>query len=532
MCVFAKIELIPENHWLGFKLILIFIFLTLSIVRGQNIPLNHDILFLNESRNDSLRHTSVKSLNNDHLGYFKPDYDTLSVKNKLFRFLANDNFIHFKDKDYEIIANPILDISLGQSNDGFDDYIFYNRRGFIIQGHIENKLTFGSYLTENLARFPEHIYNYSKEQRVLPLMGKVKGFGEQHVLDYATANGWISYPVLKRIKMEFGHGYHFFGEGYRSLFLSDHSYYYPYFKVTTDLGRLKYINLYTIFQDINFTLASGIYGRKYAGIHYLSYDISDKWNVGLFEAVVWGDSSNTRKFDINYLNPIILYRPIEFSLGSDGGNALMGMHAKYKPCRYSVFYFQFLLDDIKSSELKKGYWKNKHAIQIGTKQFDLFKIKGLGFNTEFNWVKPYTYSHFDGIMNFGHYNSPLAHPYGANFHELNNILRYNVKRMSFKLQFSHTVIGLDSMGSNWGQNIYISYDDNEMDYGNKILQGVNTKLNTINIEFSYDLNPNYFLQFYASAYIRSKKNALIEENNFFFLFGIRTSIFNSYLDIL
>ena len=75
----------------------------------------------------------------------------------------------------------------------------------------------------------------------------------------------------------------------------------------------------------------------------------------------------------------------------------------------------------KTSELKNGYWKNKYAFQLGTKQFDLFKIKGLGLNSEFNWVKPYTYSHFEGIMNYGHFNSPLAHPYGANFYELNNI---------------------------------------------------------------------------------------------------------------
>ncbi|HIF14624.1 MAG TPA: hypothetical protein EYQ86_04605, partial [Bacteroidetes bacterium] len=109
MCVFAKIELIPENHWLGFKLLCILLYYSFSNVYAQNLPLNNDILFLHESRNDTLRHTSVKSLNNYHFGHFKPDYDTLSVKNKLFRFLANNNFIHFKDKNYEIIANPILD---------------------------------------------------------------------------------------------------------------------------------------------------------------------------------------------------------------------------------------------------------------------------------------------------------------------------------------------------------------------------------------------------------------------------------------
>ena len=33
-----------------------------------------------------------------------------------------------------------------------------------------------------------------------------------------------------------------------------------------------------------------------------------------------------RGYEISYLNPIIFYRPVEYSMGSNKGNALMGLN--------------------------------------------------------------------------------------------------------------------------------------------------------------------------------------------------------------
>lgn len=46
------------------------------------------------------------------------------------------------------------------------------------------------------------------------------------------------------------------------------------------------------------------YATKFMANHYLSWNVSNKLNLGFFESVVWTDSNN-RGFDINFVNPII-----------------------------------------------------------------------------------------------------------------------------------------------------------------------------------------------------------------------------------
>ena len=73
----------------------------------------------------------------------------------------------------------------------------------------------------------------------------------------------------------------------------------------------------------------GAFLTKYMANHYLSWNVSKRLNVGLFESVIW-DNSNDRGFDVNYLNPIVFFRAIEFESGQDAGNAILGASAKYK----------------------------------------------------------------------------------------------------------------------------------------------------------------------------------------------------------
>ena len=65
-----------------------------------------------------------------------------------------------------------------------------------------------------------------------------------------------------------------------------------------------------------------------------------------------------------------------------------------------------------------GYWGNKFAFQLGAKYYDAFKVKGLMLQGEFNWVRPYTYSHGEVELNAGHYNQAITHLWGGNFYEV------------------------------------------------------------------------------------------------------------------
>jgi hypothetical protein len=297
------------------------------------------------------------------------------------------------------------------------------------------------------------------EKRVIP--GANYAYGTKLGWCSRDLNFYLSYNISKYFNVQAGKGKNFFGEGYRSLLISDNAASYPMFKITTTIWRIKYVNLYTMFNDVSESGGKvSKFKGKYSAMHYLSINLTKRINFGFFEAIVWQakDSINTRGFDVNYLNPVVFYRPVEFSLGSPD-NALMGFNLSYLFARNQQFYAQFLMDEFNLSHIRKqdGWWANKQAYQAGLKSFDLFRIKNLMFQTEYNYIRPYTYSHISPTQNYGHYNQPLAHPLGANLQESVSFLRYKYRHFYFEAQFSYIIMGTDTGNVNYGGNIYKSY---------------------------------------------------------------------------
>ena len=101
-------------------------------------------------------------------------------------------------------------------------------------------------------------------------------------------------------------------------------------------------------------------------------------------------------FDISFFNPIIFYRAVEFSNGGDfSGNVQVGLDLKYRVTDNISLYSQLLIDELRVSEAfdNSGWWANKFAVQLGGKYYNAFKVDGLTLQGEFNWVRPYTFSH-------------------------------------------------------------------------------------------------------------------------------------------
>ena len=80
----------------------------------------------------------------------------------------------------------------------------------------------------------------------------------------------------------------------------------------TEFWKVKYYNHFTTFYDI---YNSDISQKKHGAFHYLDYAVNNNLTIGLFEAIIWQsrDENFERGFDVHYLNPIIFYRPVEFS---------------------------------------------------------------------------------------------------------------------------------------------------------------------------------------------------------------------------
>ena len=172
------------------------------------------------------------------------------------------------------------------------------------------------------------------------------------------------------------------------------------------------------------------YAKKYMSAHYLSYNLNDKFSIGMYEAIVWKTNRNlgSNGFDINYLNPVIFLRPVEYSINSPD-NVLIGLNFKYNLTSKSNLYSQIVLDEFTINEMREnnGYWANKYGYQLGYKCFDFLNLPNLTFHVERNYVRPYTYSHWNE-SNYGHYNEELAHPLGSNFSENILILSYRKNR--------------------------------------------------------------------------------------------------------
>ena len=179
---------------------------------------------------------------------------------------------------------------------------------------------------------------------------------------------------------------------------------------------------------------------------------------------------------------------------------------------------------------KNGYWANKWAIQLGFRGSDLFNVQRLNYLAEFNTARPYTYAHFDRISNYGHYNQPLAHPFGANFREFLGLLNYSYKRFDFQGQLVYARYGLDPAGTNYGKDIFKDYTTRVADYGNSVGQGLATNLYIANAKVAYLINPKYNLKLELGGLLRKESNNLGANNTSLITFGLRSSFRNLYQD--
>ena len=105
--------------------------------------------------------------------------------------------------------------------------VYRNTRGVRIDGNASQFLSFTSSFYENQATFPQYISQKIASSLVIPSQGYYKPYGNKGY-DFAWVEGNLSILAAKNLILEIGYGKRFFGEGYRSLLLSDYSFVYPY----------------------------------------------------------------------------------------------------------------------------------------------------------------------------------------------------------------------------------------------------------------------------------------------------------------
>lgn len=481
------------------------------------------------------------------------------------RFSANPekkfssrSLLQYGKKDWKLTINPLFDLTYDSEN------FWYSSLGAMIPGKASGGLDIGLEVGDNihlgyrrmqtvassgysiiLVRGAVQYINSNAYLRTLPGEGLDLYLNKSYwYYNYQSrfTESWVSWTPHKFVQIMAGQGKHFFGEGYRSLALSDNAYNYPYLRLTTTFWKIKYTNLFAAPENLFFMDNGNIRpSRKSIAVQSLEMKLSRRWFLTLLESVVWErtQTGGNKTWDLNYLNPAVFYHPINYSLNSMG-NALLALGLKYKVSNNITAYGQFILDDFNFEGLRtgNGFFQNKVAGQIGMKAFDLFNLKGFIVLAELNMIRPYTYSNRQAGINYSHQAQALAHPSGANILEPLLILNYMHKGWTLELKTIYAISGKDNLYTHNGSDIMKDESwVNPYSYGNVFLQGirVNSFRNELRIAKIIHqpsmLSAEFILGTIISkdSYYYNTPNWGVDQRVFVGL-GIRCQLYNFYRD--
>ena len=521
-----------------------------------NVPFSHSYYSQFDAslnRVGSNNHTASKPYTYVEVSKY---YDFKAVNEKLkkntsgwwSRKLWNESMVEIQGEGYWFTLNPILDLQAGTATHGAVSRTYINTRGLNFRGGLGKDINFTATVFESQGRFAGYFNRYAEsikpaggDPAIIPGMGIAKRF-KTDGYDFPLAEANLTFAPNKYIDLQLGYGRNFIGDGYRSLLESDGASPYPYVKINTNFWKIKYTNTYMWLKDVRpAATIERTYSTKFMANHYLSWNVSNKFNIGLFESVVWTNTNN-RGFDMSFVNPIIFYRSVEFASSARTGNALLGLTYKYKVNNQINTYGQFLLDEFSLGEVKKGNssWKNKFGYQLGVKYYNAFKVDNLVLQLEYNHVRPYVYSHSNPITNYAHNNQSIGHQWGGNFKEFLAIARYHKGRYYGDAKFTIGTRGLDfdtiTDSYNYGGNIYKDYDENRpFDSDVKVGQGNKTAVFIADIQGGYLINPSTNLKLFVSYIYRSfdpnmNTATTFNQSTNWFTLGVRSDVFNWYFD--
>jgi len=477
---------------------------------------------------------------------FKLENEKLAFNKKSWfsRKLLDEHLATVSGKNYWFAVDFGVDLQLGRDT-GNDLNTYNNTRIGYVQGGIGKKLTYYGAIFESQGRFADYFNQLARSRNpadgypsVVPGRGVAKGFGDDG-FDYPVTEGYINYRFNENFNLQVGNYRNFIGDGYRSLFLSDNASPYPYVKVDAKFWKIKYTNIYMQARNTNFLTEGGAYSTKFMAIHHLSWNVSKRLNIGLFEAAIWNNEAE-RGFDISYLNPLLFYQMVEFSTGTDAGKVMVGLNYKYKWTDNIYSYGQLLIDELSVDDVFGGdkSFKNKFGLQLGVKYFDAFKVKDFDLQFEYNQVRPYTYSHFQQVTNYAHVGQSLAHLWGTNFREAIAIARYRKDRWYGHAKFIYGLRGFEPNADNipfYGGNLFGTEDDIFSRTGVEIGQGNKANSTFAELEVGYLVNPVANLKLYMNLIhrdfsIENQNERNFDDNTIWINFGFRADLFNWYFD--
>ena len=479
------------------------------------------------------RQTQTRKVFTDSTNTFYT-YETVEAagnNSSLARYRVNDrpvgkyfyrtpaNLGELNREGFYLRVNPILNLKIyPQFGEGDESTLFENTRGVRLRAGIDDRVFIYTDLELVDAQYPEYLRNFVDRNQALPRAGLLKDF-ESRVFNttdaysYLRSQAYLGFNFTKSIGLRFGNQSTFIGDGYRSLLLSDYS--FPYFSLQLNWQVWKF-HLRNIFAELNAQSPNAdagdlLIGKKYMAAHYLSFRANDKLSFGLFEAVVF---ERQDQFELQYLNPVIIYRSVEQAIGSPD-NALLGLTARWDALPRLRLYSQLLFDEFKLDRLiapadgEEGWWANKYGLQLGATYQTELGDDPLRVRAELNLVRPFMYAHRDTLgASYTHSDQPLAHPAGSNFREAVLTAGYRpAERWFVEARYLYLNGAVDPLsGNNLGNDLLRPTRSRFMEFGNETGQGIEQTVNLVGLDLSYEFYHGMFLD--LSFFYRNRDSEL------------------------
>ncbi len=508
-----------------------------AVAQQNDIPLQRDF-YTGVERNAAVRdariHTGLKPVLQsradltDVLGHRA---DSAKYYYWITERIFKDHLLEIKGEDFRLTADVLFQFEVGYERGDRTIYadtnrLYSNVRGAWFTGDIGKKLSFQTFVQEHQSIAPQYLFLYTSETGTISGQGRVK-FNRRRILDYGWSEGNVSYSPVSWLNIQFGHGKHFVGHGYRSVLLSDNAVNAPFlkFSVLSPNKRFQYSSWITKTESgvtqgdrlpTGQSAESLFYWRR-ARFNHLSVDLG-RVQLGLFESTIFEDidDNGVKPFDALELNPVIGVNTL--ARGFDGPEkSLLGLDLRVKLTDKGYVYGQFAADDPGGK---------RHAMQAGIRWFDVVR-EGVNLQFEYNSATPFMYTHSSTKLAYEHAGLPLAHPMGSYFNELVAIADASFGRYGGQVKAVVATYHRDpSATETYGGDLRRS---DRLSSGS--LGPVVQDLFHLDAAVSYLFNPKTNMRCYLGFQRRSLTNAADTQQSSMFYIGIRTAIFNRYYDI-
>lgn len=373
-----------------------------------------------------------------------------------------------------------------------------NTRGVRLSGRLGEHLYVESRLTENQWRpvWPAFAENTA------PRTPHISFYDSGDPYNYFNAVGVLGLKT-RHIELRAGRDQNHWGGGQGSVVLSDYAPVYDQLQFRATLGPIQYNYLLARFLDAR-TQDAGPSGpfraSRYAALHRLEWRVTDRVDLGFFEGIVLGpDTLGVQRsragFDPAYLNPVTAFRPVERDLGSPD-NALLGVEGGWTLYPGIRVYGQFVLDELRISEIGNQWWGNKWGWMLGAHVVDP-GIPHLDTRVEVTRLRPYLYSHVTRATAFTHMGDGLGHPAGPNSLDVSFFVDVDPPgRWRTHLQAAWTVRGRNrttedgEVTENVGADATVSNASRTDSYGIAHLQGIRHRQGLLEVAVEAEVLPH------------------------------------------